>query len=448
MIVSLIRGLALGGLLWLLLPLSLAAQEISGTPGPEIPMPLEVAQPAYEVFRINDGGIGRAYRVWEEWVPQIVVTPDGGAWTFFTAQVRTADGYGPRRLFAAHFDPARRVWGPAATIGALATQFGVSAVVDSKGTVHIVYSERALEGENTWSRLVYQRTEGNVWSEPAAIAPDANAGHQMLPALVVDGSDGLHVIWRDQRLVSAEERAALPTNADLMASDLVNGAWTTPQPINLREAPDLNPAWPRMVVDQDRLVAIWSLYKGSTAEEMKSAASVQWSSRPLAGGAWSTPQTLFVRDAGDAGGRLIDLAADPRGGAVVVFGLYNRGSNQLMEQRLNPGADAWSEPVVLAEGDFGYLPSLAIAADGTMYIVFNNGRNKDVDIGGLVVDPDGTSLGAVSLTPGEGGVTARASIELDANDTPWVVYMHQPTGSTNVAEIQAVRSANFAPLTP
>lgn len=448
MIVSVVRGLALSGLLWFLLPLGLSAQEIVGTPAPKIPMPLEVAQPAYEVFRINDGGIGRAYRVWEEWVPQLVVTPDGGAWAFFTAQVRTLDGYGPRRLFASHFDPDRRVWAPANPIGAVATQFGVSAVVDSKGIVHIVYSERALEGENTWSRLVYQRLENGIWSEPAPVAADANAGHQMLPSLAIDAKDGLHVVWRDQRLVSPEERAALPTNADLLSSDLIDGAWTSPTSVNVREAPDLNPAWPRLVVDQDRLVVIWSLYQGSTAEEMKSAASVQWSTRPLAGGAWSTPQTLFVREAGDAGGRLIDLAADPRGGAVVVFGLYNRGSNELVEQRLEPGSDAWSNPVLLTEGDFGYLPSVSIAPDGTMFVVFNNGRNKDVDIGGLIVAPDGSTVGAVSLTPGEGGVTARASIELDANGSPWVVYMHQPTGSTNVAEIQAVRAANFAPIAP
>jgi hypothetical protein len=54
----------------------------------------------------------------------------------------------------------------------------------------------------------------------------------------------------------------------------------------------------------------------------------------------------------------------------------------------------------------------------------------------------------VSLTPAEDGITARASIALDDNGTPWVVYMHQPEDSTNVTEIRAVRAATFTPPAP
>jgi hypothetical protein len=182
---------------------------------------------------------------------------------------------------------------------------------------------------------------------------------------------------------------------------------------------------------------------------MRSAARVEWSSRPLdASSGWSTPQTLYVREGGDAGGRLIDLAGDPRGGAVVVYGLFNHGNNDLMLQRLDAGKDAWSAPALIASGDYGYLPAVTISDDGTIYAVFNNGRNRDVDIGGLIVDASGQSGGAVTLTPAEGGVTARASIALDDNETPWVVYMHQPEGSTNVTEIQSVRAATFTPPAP
>ena len=81
---------ALFALLFLLAPGRGLAQESDPAEAPAAaPLPPEVAQPAYEVFRLDDGGIGRAYRVWEEWVPQVVTTPDGGAWKFFTAQART-----------------------------------------------------------------------------------------------------------------------------------------------------------------------------------------------------------------------------------------------------------------------------------------------------------------------------------------------------------------------
>ncbi len=431
-------------ILCLLAPGLALAQEPEPASTPQAPPP-EVAQPAYEVFRIGDDGIGRAYRVWEEWVPQVVTTPDGGAWTFFTAQVRTDEGYRDRRLYASRFDPEVRTWLPARTLGTSATQFGASAVVDSQGAVHLVYSDRPA-GSDTWSQLVYQQHVDGVWSDPSPVAPHPDAGHQMLASLAIDDANGLHVVWRDQRFVSAEARRALPTNADLLASDFVEGEWTAPAQINIREAPEVNPAWPHIAVDGDRLVVLWSIYRGTTAEEMKSAVRVEWSTRPLdASSGWTTPETLYVREGGDAGGRLVDLASDPRGGVVAVYGLYNRSNNDLYLQRLEPGSNAWEQPVLITSGDYGYLPDITVGDDGLIYAVFNNGRNRDVDIGGLIADPAGLSAGAVTLTPAEGGVTARASISLDENGRPWVVYMHQPVGSSNVTEIQSVRAATFTP---
>jgi hypothetical protein len=449
MILLLFRMLVLGSLLAWLSPRAMLAQESTASPTPEPSPPSEVSQPAYEVLRVDDNGTGRSYRVWEEWVPQVVTTPDGGAWAFFTAQIRSQEGNTHRRIFASRFDPALRVWLPARALGANATQFGASAAVDSQGVVHLIYSSRAGDGSEAWSQLVYQRFLDGTWTDPVPVAPHPDAGHQMLASLAIDDHDGLHVVWRDQRFVAPEARAALATNADLLTSDLVEGEWTEPAMINVREAPDINPAWPQLVADGNRLVVVWSIYRGTTAEEMSSAARVEWSSRPLdASSGWSAPQTLYVREGGDAGGRLIDLASDPRGGAVVIYGLFDRGNNDLIMQRLDGGKDAWTEPVLIASGDFGYLPVVSIAGDGTIYTVFNNGRNRDVDIGGLIADPAGKSPGAVTLTPAEGGITARASITLDDNGTPWVVYMHQPEGATNVTEIRAVRAATFTPPAP
>ena len=311
-------------LIFALNPVATFAQDAETDASPAGTLPPEIAQPAFDVFRVATEDMGRAYRVWEEWVPQVVTAPDGGAWVFFTAQAREDEGYGTRRLFASHFDPALAVWSPAEAIGNETTQFGASAAIDSKGALHLVYSERRTDTEEAWSQLVYQRLDGDTWTDPVAIAPHPDAGHQMLPSLAIGGDDDLHLIWRDQRLVSAEQRLALPTNADLFASDFVDGKWAEPIQVNLREAPDVNPAWPHLAVDGDRLVVVWSIYEGSTAEEMRSAARVEWSVRARGGGEWSPPQVLFRRESGDAGGRLIDLASDPTGGVVVVYGLYRQ----------------------------------------------------------------------------------------------------------------------------
>jgi len=117
-----------------LLPVTARAQEAETAP--EVPPPPEVPQPAYEGLRIDDGGFGRAYRVWEEWVPALVTTPDGGAWAFFTAQAKTTDGYGERQLYATRFDPQLAVWLPARSLGAGSTQFFFTHCVRNSNRMH------------------------------------------------------------------------------------------------------------------------------------------------------------------------------------------------------------------------------------------------------------------------------------------------------------------------
>src|SRR5215207_10681334 len=134
MILFWFRILALSSLVAWFCPSATLAQDATASPTPEAPPPPpEVSQPAYDVLRVDDNGLGRAYRVWEEWVPQVVTTPNGGAWAFFTAQIRTTDGYSDRRLYAARFDPDSKVWLPARGMGTSATQFGATAVTDSQG---------------------------------------------------------------------------------------------------------------------------------------------------------------------------------------------------------------------------------------------------------------------------------------------------------------------------
>ncbi len=56
-------------LLLILSPVGALAQDSAPPADVQTPPPPEVAQPAYDVLRIDDDGVGRAYRVWEEWVP-------------------------------------------------------------------------------------------------------------------------------------------------------------------------------------------------------------------------------------------------------------------------------------------------------------------------------------------------------------------------------------------
>ncbi|MBA3414490.1 MAG: hypothetical protein H0U10_04600 [Chloroflexia bacterium] len=319
-----------------LLPLvagSIAGQEeVAGESGeaqsqfPGLPL----AQPSYDTLRVEDNGETLPYRVWVDWVPELVTTPDGGAWAFFGAQAKLGDGPAGRRLFASRFDPAVGVWMPAEALPGDHVQFGPAAVVDRQGRVHLVYSELAADGAPPSSTLLYVRLDADgARSDPVPLALDAAAGYQMMPALAVDAADRVHAMWRDQRGVSPESRAALPANADLYEASLVDNVWSPPAAVTVREAPDISPAWPLLAVDGNRLVAVWSLYKGTTEAEMKTALRVEWSTRRIdATGGWTPAQAIVEQSEDEIGGRLIDLAGN-NAGVTLIYGRFARSTNQL-----------------------------------------------------------------------------------------------------------------------
>jgi len=447
-------GILCANLCLLLAPGLIAAQETptAATPADATPearranLAPGLPQPSYDVIRVEQEGGIYPYVVWADWVPDLIATPDGGGWAFFSAAVRQQAGIGSRRLFAARFDPANGVWQPAQPIPGGVIQFGPAVVVDSQGTVHLVFSDRATEEPESLSTLLYTQTnDQGTWETPVPVAPDPNAGHQMLSSLAIDSEDRLHLIWRDQRSVSAEARTALVANADLFASDFVDGIWSAPVQVNQRPSDDINASWPFIVVDGDRLIAVWSTYRGTAANEMTSAVRVEWSTRPLADdNGWTPAATLLERDGGETGGRSIDLVADPRGGVMLVFGRLNQQQNTLSYRRLEAGSNEWGDAVALGSGDFGYLPALTIGADGTGYLAFNSGRNRDVEVGALMIPLETTAPATpIELTPGEEGEHGRVAVALTASGRPWVVYMHAASGSANATEIRSLRDARF-----
>ncbi len=448
---------AVAGLLLAFMVLTLAAGSLAGQEEtnegeeatPEFPG-LPLAQPSYDTLRIANDGETLPYNVWVDWVPELVTTPDGGAWAFFGAQIRPDDGPASRRLFASRFDPERRVWLPATAMPGERVQFGPAAVIDGQGRVHLLYSELTPEEAGPGSTLLYARFDANgTMSDPVPVAPDPAAGYQMMPALAVDAADRVHALWRDQRGVPADARKALPANADLYGAALVDGAWGSAEAMTVREAADVNAAWPLLAVDGDRLVAVWSLYRGTTEEASRTALRVEWSTRPTdASAGWSSSQTLIERAEDEIGGRLIDLAgSNSDQGVAIVYGRFARSTNQLALKRLPAGGEAWSEDVALSAGDYGYLPTIATAPEGRAFVVYNTRRNRNVEIGAVSVLRDGSVTPPVTLSASEDGVQARAAVAVDARGRPWVVYMHQPAGSSVATEIRTLRGAELGAAT-
>lgn len=394
-------------------------------------------QSSYDTIRIDNGGAAPLYQVPIEWSPLMLNLPDGGAWAFFTAQLRLPGEPGAepiitnRQLFATHFDPGTGTWQPAQALPG-EVSFGPTGVVDASGTVHLVYSIRGSLDDASYATLVYMTVDDSgTWSQPAVIVANENAGHQLTPDLTIDTDGGLHLAWQDQRAVSDELRTASASNADVFASDLnPDGTWSEPVQIDQRPDDVTNASRPQMVADGDRLVAVWSVYNSDSG--LDSATTLMWSEREISDpNSWTEAQPIFDRGSDSIGGRFLDLADDPTGGATLVYGRRTEdGSNDIYLERLGQDSDSWSDPALIASGNRGAFLRIAVAGDGTTYMVYNLSTAASVEIGALAIAPEQTTTGAEQiLSAGEEGTQAIPTVSVDTLGRPWVMYFHLPTQS-------------------
>ncbi len=406
-----------------------------------------VETPERTQLKISNGEGGTVpFHPWLEWNPVIVTQPDGGAWAFFGATADSGDLKGQKMVYASHYDPTQGKWLEASALPLGEVQLAPSAVVDSKGVVHVVYSAREKDEDGFYSTLLYTREDGNGgWIEPVAISLDQLAGHQIAASLAIDTNDTLYVAWQDQRAFSPEALSS-PANADIFVSQrTVDGLWTLPVLIN-NHYPTSAASRPQLVVDGDRLVAVWSVY--TSAMGLSAAARMEWSQRPLASELdWTAPQTL-TNGRGDLfGGRLVAMAADPTGGVVLAYGRVGSKDTFLFTKRLKPGANAWGSDSLIAFGESGTYPAIAINNLGTVFISYNVGKGNIVDVGATGISYRSVEPGPETIVtqddPNTQGISA---VAVDLTGTPWFVYFGEIPGQDPTI-VGVIRNANV-PVTP
>jgi len=406
-----------------------------------------VETPERSQLKIGDGEGGAIpFHVWLEWNPVIVTQPDGGAWAFFGATADAGDLKDMKMVYAAHYDPSEGKWLDASAMPLGEVQLGPSAVVDSKGVVHVVYSAREKDEDGYYSTLLYTREDGNGgWVEPVAVSLDQLAGHQIAASLAIDVNDTLYVAWQDQRAFSPEALSS-PANADIFVSQReVDGLWSIPVLIN-NHYPTSAASRPQLVVDGDRLVAVWSVY--TSAMGLTAAARMEWSQRPLDSELdWTAPRTV-TNGRGDLfGGRLVAMAADPTGGVVLAYGRVGTSDTFLFTKRLKPGASEWGSDTLIAFGESGTYPALAINNLGTVFVAYNVGSGNIVDVGA-------TAIGYRSVEPGPETIVTQddpntqgiPAVAVDLTGTPWFIYFGEIPGQDPTI-VGVIRNANV-PVTP
>lgn len=419
--------------------------ECTGPHGIELPQAVQQAR----LQVATDTGTTTPFLAWIDWRPKIVTTPDGGAWVFFNAAAEEGQYAGNQRVYAAEYDPTQGSWLPAETLDGGEIQFGASAVVDSRGNVHVVYSARESADPEDFSTLLYTyQTDDGSWADWEVVAPDALAGHQVAASLAIDRNDNLYVIWQDQRAFDAAARFASPANADIFISVReAGGDWSEVPAIVNTHYPTSAASRPDLVVDDDRLVATWSVY--TSALGLASAARIEWSTAPLDDPltGWETPRTLAAVRGDVMGGRFIDMEADPTGGVVLAYGRQGEEETFLFMKRLKPNAVDWTDDTLIAFGNKGNFPSVTVNQQGTVYFAYHVSIGSLVKIGASSVGYRSVEPGPeVILTQDDPNTQGFPSITTDVVGRPWVVFLGEIPGF-DPSIVGTIRNARV-PSTP
>lgn len=277
------------------------------------------------------------------------------------------------------------VWGPETDVTNTATdsEWGLNhhgLATSPDGTLHVVWAER--DGPNGTYRIWTRRLWGGTWgtperivdyleTDPGDLGDDIGAKY---PSLAIAPSGDLHLFWHDYRVAGID-------NVELYwKMRPAGGAWDPSREADVRLTTSLHPETmgqnayvPVAVAASDGAIHLtWYDYRFDASN-----AEILSRTRP-AGGEWDlTPgDSADERVTTDPGhSELVDLAVDPTGHLHAVWRSVETGVRVRYSER-DPVSGAWSSPFAVDDSMMVVgAPAVAVDNVGTIHVVWPDSKN-------------------------------------------------------------------------
>lgn len=225
------------------------------------------------------------------------------------------------------------------------------------------------------------------------------------------------------------------------------------QPVNVSRTPKIFSWLPRMVMTSDDPSTVYLLWQeivfsgGTHGGEIFFARSID------GGKTFDDPLNLSNSIAGDGKGRLtprywhngsLDLALGPQ---RTLYAAWTEYEGALWLSRSTDGGESFSKPLRIA-GGVGAAPargpSLAVAADKTVYLAWTVGEDRAADIHVAKSGDAGRSFGAPRAAFQSAGHADAPKIAVDSKATVHIVYAESPAGPFERYHIRYTRSRDGA----
>ncbi len=225
------------------------------------------------------------------------------------------------------------------------------------------------------------------------------------------------------------------------------------EPVNVSVSPRIFSWLPRMVIASGDASDVYILWQEIVFSGGSHGGEIFFARSTDGGKTFSDPVNLSNSIAGDGKGRLtrrywhngsLDLAMGPQGDLYAAWTEYE---GNLWFSRSTDRGNHFSDPLRIAGGhdaEPARGPSLAVAAEGTVYLAWTVGEDKAADIHFAKSGDHGRSFGAPRIAFESNGHSDAPKIAVDSEGTVHLVYAESPTGPFERYHIRYTRSNDGA----
>lgn len=394
---------------------------VSNTPGNGLGNP--------NVPAVAADSAGNIYAVWDSYLPSnqdifISKSTDGGVtWSFpFDVSNNSGNSYhstifidagnnvhlvwadetpGNVEIFYSKSTDGGVTWSAAANVSNSAgTSYVPAIAVDSSNNVHVVWFDDMLGNFD----IFYSNSTdgGTTWSPAVDVSNtgDFSGG----PRIAIDSNRSLHVVWLD----------ATPGNYEIFYSKSTDGGTTWSAAVNLSNN-SVDSQISKIAVDSgDNLHVVWG-------DNFPDNAEIVYSKSVDGGATWSPAVNISNTSSGSDSP---SMAINSSGGIHVVWHDYIGGNDETFYSGSSDGGTTWS-PVINVSNNYGpsYNPAVAVDSGGNVHAVWNDQASGFTQIVYSKSTDGGATWSAITdISKSSRGTSESPEIAVDSANNIYLVW--------------------------
>ncbi len=242
--------------------------------------------------------------------------------------------------------------------------------VGSDGTVYVVWQD--LRSQTDFDIFFSKSTDGGAtWLNPdVKVNIDATNASQTAPTIAVNKTNVIFVAWADRRL----------GDDDIYFSKSVDGgmSWSPNIRVNSDDLGNIS-SNPSIAVDNSGIIyLVWQDNRNGNRD-------IYFAKSSDGGSTWTDPEIRIDDDITSSNQGNPSIGVNSTGAIFVVWQDFRSGSdNDIYFAKSTNGGLNWSDPNIRVNDDPGTkiqeMPDLAVSANGTAYVVWQDDRTNDNDI--------------------------------------------------------------------